>query len=121
VRTLDVMIPELASRAAQQLLTGVTVMTPFSYSADIYLTPAARSCACASQPECRAAFPGWERQFGGLVKAWNAHPVHGRTGDEFASVVHAMLRDMEKAVSIPLVVSRAVKGDYGPFDRARIG
>jgi pimeloyl-ACP methyl ester carboxylesterase len=63
--------------------------------------------ACASQPDCRAAFPGWERQFGELVKAWNADPVHGRTGDEFASVVHAMLLDMEKAVSIPLVVSRA--------------
>ena len=77
--------------------------------------------ACASQPECRAAFPGWKRQFGELVQAWNAHSVHGRTGDEFAAVVHAMLRDMEKAVSIPLVVSRAAKGDYGPLDRAGSG
>jgi pimeloyl-ACP methyl ester carboxylesterase len=77
--------------------------------------------ACASQPRCRAAFPGWESQFGELVQTWNAHPVHGMTGDEFASVVHAMLRDMEKAVSIPLVVSSAAKGDYGPLDRAGSG
>lgn len=77
--------------------------------------------ACASQPDCLAAFPGWKRQFGQLVKAWNAHPVHGRTGDEFASVVHVMLLDMEKAVSIPLIVSRAVEGDYGPLDRAGSG
>ena len=34
---------------------------------------------CASEPACRKAFPGWERQFGELVKAWNAHPVHGMT------------------------------------------
>ena len=44
-------------------------------------TPSAPSTSsprpCASQPECRAAFPGWERQFGELVQAWNAHPVHG--------------------------------------------
>ena len=48
---------------------------------------------CASDPACRKAFPGWERQFGELVKAWNAHPVHGMTGDELASVVHVMLLD----------------------------
>ena len=29
---------------------------------------------CASDPTCRNAFPGWERQFGELVKAWNAAP-----------------------------------------------
>jgi pimeloyl-ACP methyl ester carboxylesterase len=36
---------------------------------------------CASQRPCRKAFPLWERQFGALVKTWNAHPVHGMTGD----------------------------------------
>ena len=76
---------------------------------------------CASQPACRTAFPGWERQFGEIVKAWNAHPAHGMTGDEFASVVHAMLRDVNKAVSIPLVVSRAAAGDYRPLKRAGPG
>jgi pimeloyl-ACP methyl ester carboxylesterase len=67
---------------------------------------------CASQAACRKAFPLWQRQFGQLVKTWNAHPVHGMTGDQLASVVHVMLLDLEKAVSIPLVVSRAAEGDF---------
>jgi hypothetical protein len=75
---------------------------------------------CASEASCRTAFPGWERQFGQLVKAWNAHPANGTTGDELASVVHDTLLDLQKAVSIPLVVSRAADGDYGPLEeRAR--
>ena len=48
-------------------------------------------------------------------------PEAGMTGDEFASVVHFMLLDLKKAVSIPLVVSRAAKGDYGPLERAGSG
>ncbi len=76
---------------------------------------------CASDPDCRKAFPGWERQFGELVKAWNAHPEHGMTGYELASVVHVMLLDGTKAVSIPLVVSSAAKGDYGPLEEADSG
>ena len=55
------------------------------------------------------------------MKAWNADPVHGMTGDEFASVVHAMLLDMERAVSIPLVVSSAAKGDFAPLERVGSG
>jgi pimeloyl-ACP methyl ester carboxylesterase len=76
---------------------------------------------CTSEPACRKAFPDWERRFGEIVKAWNAHPVHGMTGDVFASVIHAMLRDVNKAVSIPLVVSRAAAGDYGPLEQAGSG
>ena len=76
---------------------------------------------CDSEPVCRKAFPGWERQFGEIVRAWNAHPVHGLTGDQFASVVHKMLRNVNTAVSIPLVVSRAAKGDYGPLEHAGSG
>ena len=76
---------------------------------------------CASEPVCRKAFPGWERQFGVMARAWNAHPVHGMSGDELASVVHKMLLDVNTAVSIPLVVSRAAKGDYGPLDHAGSG
>src|SRR6185503_15169319 len=53
--------------------------------------------------------------------AWNAHPEHGVTGDEFASVVHAMLLALDKAVSIPLVVSRAAAGDYEPLEQAGSG
>ena len=76
---------------------------------------------CASQPACRKTFPNWKRQFGQLVKAWNAHPVQtskgtAMTGDRSASVVHSMLIDLKKAVSIPLVVSRAAKGDYAPLN-----
>jgi pimeloyl-ACP methyl ester carboxylesterase len=75
---------------------------------------------CGLQPVCRKAFPGWERQFGELVKAWNAHPER-MTGDEFASVVHVMLLDLTRAVSISLVVSSAAKGDYAPLKRAGLG
>jgi pimeloyl-ACP methyl ester carboxylesterase len=76
---------------------------------------------CASEPACRRTFPGWERQFGMLVKAWNLHPLHGISGDQFASVVHRMLRDVNTAVSIPLVVGHAAKGDYGPLEHAGRG
>jgi pimeloyl-ACP methyl ester carboxylesterase len=76
---------------------------------------------CASDPSCRRAFPGWQRQFRELVQAWNADPEHGMTGDELASVVHVMLLDATKAVSIPLVVGSAAKGDYGPLDDAGAG
>jgi pimeloyl-ACP methyl ester carboxylesterase len=77
---------------------------------------------CDSQPACRKAFPNWERQFGELVKAWNAHPVHTgsgviMTGDKLAGIVHVMLLDTEKATSIPLVVSRAAQGVYAPLNR----
>ena len=76
---------------------------------------------CGSDPDCRRAFPGWERQFGELVKAWNDHPENGMTGDEFASIVHVMLLDGTKAVSIPLIVSSAAKGDYGTLEDADSG
>ena len=72
---------------------------------------------CASEPECRRAFPGWERQFGELVHAWNAG-TGPMTGDQLASVVQYMLRDLTSAVSVPLVVSRAAQGDYAPLGRA---
>jgi hypothetical protein len=76
---------------------------------------------CASEAPCRKAFPGWERQFAEMARAWNAQPVHGMSGDELASVVHKMLLDANTAVSIPLVVGRAAKGDYRPLDHAGSG
>lgn len=81
---------------------------------------------CASQPACRKAFPGWEQQFGRLVKAWDAHPAQIRkgvtmSGVRLASIVHSLLVDANKASSIPLVVSRAARGDYGPLGRAGRG
>jgi len=77
---------------------------------------------CTSDPDCRTAFPNWRRQFRDLVKAWNVRPAQNRknetiSGDGLAGVVQGMLRDLDHAVSIPLVVSRAAKGDYGPLNR----
>ena len=106
------------------ILSGATAIdVPFF---DRYAVNAQRALdklanLCASDPDCRETFPGWERQFGELVKAWNADPENGMTGDELASIVHVMLLDLEKAVSIPLVVSSAAKGDYGPLDDAGSG
>ncbi len=64
------------------LVGGTAIDVPFF---DRYAVNAQRALdqlarLCASDPDCRKAFPGWERQFGELVKAWNAHPVNGMTG-----------------------------------------
>jgi pimeloyl-ACP methyl ester carboxylesterase len=101
------------------VLTGGTAIdVPFF---DRYAVNAQRAIdqlatLCASDPGCRKAFPGWERRFGQLVKAWNAQPGP-MTGDELASVVQFMLRNLTKAVSIPLVVGRAAAGDYAPLEQ----
>jgi pimeloyl-ACP methyl ester carboxylesterase len=105
------------------LAAGTAIDVPFfgryAVNAQRALDQLANSCAV--EPGCRRAFPNGERQFGALVRTWNAHPVHGTSGDEFASVVHAMLLDLEKAVSIPLVVSHAAAGDYAPLGHAGSG
>jgi pimeloyl-ACP methyl ester carboxylesterase len=75
---------------------------------------------CATDRDCRRAFPGWRERFGELVTAWNAHPGP-MTGDELAAVVQRMLRDLTTAVSIPLVVSRAADGDYTALERQAPG
>ena len=106
------------------ILAGATALdVPFF---DRYAVNAQRAldqvaALCASDASCRRAFPGWEREFGSLVKAWNRDAEHGVTGDEVASVVHVMLLDGTKAVAIPLVVSSAAKGDFGPLDDAGPG
>ena len=81
---------------------------------------------CASQAACRKAFPNWEGTLRRLVKAWDAHPARigpgtTMTGVQLASVVHSLLVDASKAGSIPLVVSRAARGDYGPLEQAGRG
>lgn len=106
------------------VLTGGTAIdVPFfsRYAVNAQRALDLLATSCAADPGCRKAFPNWERRFAELVRAWNAHPVHGTSGDELASVVHAMLLDMEKAVSIPLVVHSAAAGDYGPLDDAGSG
>jgi pimeloyl-ACP methyl ester carboxylesterase len=135
-RQLDVIGSSYGATAAQVYLKlhpsavrtlilsgGTAIDVPFF---DRYAVNAQRALdqlakLCTSDPACRKAFPDWERQFGTLVKAWNADPVNGMTGDELASVVHVMLLDGTKAVSIPLVVSRAAAGDYAPLERAGSG
>jgi pimeloyl-ACP methyl ester carboxylesterase len=135
-RQLDVIGSSYGATAAQvylklhpssvrtlMLAGGTAIDIPFF---DRYAVNAQRALdqlggLCASDPTCRKTFPGWERQFGELVRAWNADPEHGMTGDEFASTVHVMLLDATKAVSIPLVVSRAAKGDFGPLEDADSG
>lgn len=105
------------------MLTGATALdVPFfaSYARNAQRALDQLATLCASDPACRAAFPGWQRQFGQLVAAWNAQPGP-MTGDQLASVVHVMLLDLTTAVSIPLVVSRAATGDYAPLERAGPG
>jgi pimeloyl-ACP methyl ester carboxylesterase len=135
-RQLDVIGSSYGATAAQVYLklhpssvrtlvlsAGTAIDVPFfdRYAANAQSALHKLGRLCASNPDCRMAFPDWEGQFGELVRAWNAHPVHGTTGDEFASVVHAMLLDLQTAVSIPLVVSRAAAGDDEPLERAGSG
>jgi pimeloyl-ACP methyl ester carboxylesterase len=135
-RQLDVIGSSYGATAAQVYLklhpSSVRTLVLFGASAiDVpflgrYAVNAQRAldqlaALCASDSACRKAFPGWEREFRALVQAWNAEPVNGMTGDELASVVQDLLLDLQKAVSIPLVVSRAAAGDYGPLERAGSG
>jgi hypothetical protein len=76
---------------------------------------------CAADTACSKAFPNWRAEFSRLVRAWNARPVHNRknettTGTGLAGVVQNMLLDASSAASIPLLVSRAARGDYGPLN-----
>jgi pimeloyl-ACP methyl ester carboxylesterase len=106
------------------ILSGATALdVPFfkRYAANAQRALDDVAARCSSEAPCRHAFPGWERQFSRLVRAWNADPVNGVTGDELAAVVHKMLLDVNTAVSIPLVVSHAANGDYGPLRHAGSG
>jgi pimeloyl-ACP methyl ester carboxylesterase len=112
-----------ASTRTVILAAGTAIDVPFfgRYAVNAQRALDQLAAACVSEPDCHRSFPGWERQFGELVTAWNAHSRHGMIGDELASVVHVLLLDGEKAVSIPLVVSHAAAGDYGPLDDAGSG
>jgi pimeloyl-ACP methyl ester carboxylesterase len=117
-----------ASVRTLTLLGGTAIDVPFL---DRYAVNAQRALdhwarRCASQAPCRTAFPNWERRFGELVTAWDAHPVQIRTGvtmtgTQFASVIHRLLLDLSGVPSIPLVVSQAAKGDYAPLNEAGRG
>lgn len=76
VRTLDITIPAPRVEGAHLLLTGMNVTTPFSYSADIYLT--------AAGEELRLEDRGFRAaHLADLLYFWQAHhgPNDGRTHD----------------------------------------
>lgn len=78
---------------------------------------------CARDAACARAFPGWRAKLTSLIRAWDEHPVRNRkgettTGAGLAGVVQHMLLDAAAAVSVPLLVSSAARGDYGPLNRA---
>jgi pimeloyl-ACP methyl ester carboxylesterase len=102
------------------LLGGTAIDVPFfgRYAVNAQRALDQLAGLCAADAACRQAFPDWHRRFGELVRAWNAEPVNGMTGDELASVVQRLLLDLQQAVSIPLVISRAAEGDYAPLERA---
>jgi pimeloyl-ACP methyl ester carboxylesterase len=77
---------------------------------------------CSAVKACARAFPTWVTQLRSLIEAWNAQPVRVTTtetlsGDGLAGVIQSMSRTAEQAASIPLVVSRAAAGVYGPLAR----
>ena len=106
------------------VLAGATLIDiPFfgRYAANAQRSLDELARLCASDADCRDAFPRWESRFGPLVRAWNADPEDGTSGDELASVVHALLLDGTKAAAIPLLVSSAAQGDHGPLEDAGSG
>ena len=86
----------------------------------------ALAARCSANAACRHAFPGWRATLTKLIRAWNLHPVRNRpnertTGAGLAGVIQSMLTDAHAAASIPLVVSRAANGDYGPLNEHIVG
>jgi hypothetical protein len=56
------------------------------------------------------------------VRAWDKHPIQNRRGETttgfgLAGVVQYMLVDAARAAEIPLVVTRAARGDYTALNR----
>ncbi len=87
MRTLDVTVPAPGFKAAQLLFTKVNVATPFSYGADIYLTPAGE--------ELRTTDRGFrERCLADMLYFWKAYGHHsghaGHTVDLIADVGKAL-------------------------------
>ena len=77
---------------------------------------------CAREPACASAFPNWLAQLRSLIAAWNAEPVRVTpeqtlTGDDLAGLVQYMTLNAASAASIPLVVTRAARGDYAPLSK----
>jgi pimeloyl-ACP methyl ester carboxylesterase len=77
---------------------------------------------CAAQSACRRAFPDWPAQLRGLIDAWNAQPAQvgpdlTLSGNDLAGVIQSLTMSAASAANIPLVVTRAARGDYAPLTR----
>jgi TAP-like protein len=95
-------------------LLDIPFYSRFAVNGERALADIARRCA--AERACARAFPRWRAQLASLIRIWNAHPVHLRTagplsGDGLAGVVQQMTLSSEAAAAIPLVVSRAARGD----------
>ena len=117
VRTLDITIPEPGVEGAHLLLTGVKVMTPFSYSADIYLTPVGEELHLEDR-EFRAT------HLADLLYFWQAHHGgnDGRTHDLTVDLGRA-LKALAEAhageqwrISVALGASDAQPRHHGEHD-----
>jgi tyrosinase len=94
VRSLDVTVPAPGFARARLNFTGVQVMTPFSYDAEIYLVPADE----AFRPR-EASFR--ERYFVGYLYIWkHHHGAHGEHGDPNAPPrMHNIAVDVTRALA----------------------
>jgi pimeloyl-ACP methyl ester carboxylesterase len=96
-------------------LLDIPFMTRFAVNGQRALDLVARRCA--AEKACARAFPSWPQQLRSLIDAWNAGPVAVTpevtlAGDDLAGVIQSMTLTAASASSIPLVVSRAARGDY---------
>ena len=92
VRTIAFTVPQPGIKDALLRLTDVHVTTPFSYGADIYLTPANEEL----RTEARAFRA---RYLANILYFWKAHHSHGDT-------LHTVTVDLGRALQ-PLVRSHA--------------
>jgi hypothetical protein len=110
VRTLDITVPEPGLTSAQLQFTGVNVATPFSYGADIYLTPAGEDIRTTDR-----RFR--ERLLADLLYFWKAHHhdgAHGRhTIDLIADVGNALRSLADAHAGEPWRVSVALTASDG--------
>jgi pimeloyl-ACP methyl ester carboxylesterase len=84
---------------------------------------------CAADPSCNAAYPGLGAQLQSLLDTLEQGPVRQTIDDPntgrptevvvsrmwLASIVRAPLYSSDLSVLLPLAISRAAKGDYGPL------
>lgn len=114
VRTLELTVPSPDSVDGASLqLTDVKVTTPFSYGADIYLTPAGEELRTEDR-----AFR--ERHLADVLYFWKAHHAHGDHTHVISLDLGRVLRSLARAhagerwvVSVALTASTTSSGPGG--------